>query len=180
MDWLRLKRVTAPADSMLTVEEAKRHLYLMHDQDDAYVEHLIEVATGFIEGSTGAGVPLAVAQWVLTMDHLPRCFDIDLCPVRSIDSVTVDGETIPPDLYSVDLDSVPARVKGHYLPQCRSDVGRVKVTFTAGYDVIPADLKHAALMLVSHLYENREAVSPDDLKDVPFSVTATINRYRAY
>lgn len=180
MDWLRLKRLTAPAVPMLTLDEAKRHLYLMHDQDDVYIAHLVEVASGYIEGPTGAGIPLAVSQWVLTMDNLPRCFDIDLCPVRSIDSITVDGETVSPDLYSVDLDSTPARVKGHYLPQCRSDVGRVKVMFTAGYDVIPADLKHAALMLISHLYENREASSTTKLAEVPFAVSAILSRYRAF
>ncbi|WP_334185091.1 head-tail connector protein [Novosphingobium sp.] len=180
MDWLRVTRVTAPTEALLTLTEARDHLRVMHDLDDGYIAHLIEVATSYIEGPSGAGIALLPSQWVLTMDQLPKCFDIDLCPVRSIDSITADGQVIDPALYSADLNSTPARVIGRYHPHCRSDFGRVKVTFTAGYETVPADLKHAALLLISHLYENREAVAAADFKVVPFAVEAILGRYRAF
>lgn len=179
MDWLRVKRLS-PGSPVLTVEEARDHLRVGHDFDVGYIERLIAAAVSMIEGPTGAGIPLSKARWCLTMDHLPCRFDIDLCPVVSLDEITVEGETIDPSTYAVDLDSTPARVVGAYHPRHCTGVGAVKVEFTAGYEIVPADLRHAVLMLIGHLYEHREATSEVDLKDVPFSVNAIINRYRAF
>lgn len=181
MDWLRVKRVTQPVTSIVSLGQAKAHLRVSHDTDDTYITALIDTATAFIEGPNGAGIAVLPAQWRITMDHLPRAFDIDLCPVQSLDSITVDGVTISSDLYTADLDSVPARVVGSYIPQVRTDVGKVKVTFTAGYNDVPADLMHCALLLIGHLYENREAASAGvAVTEVPFAVEAILSRYRAY
>ena len=184
MDWLRVTRVTPSSDSILSVEEARIHLRATDESDDAYIESLISTATNFIEGPTGAGVAVLPAQWRLSMDNLPRCFDIDLCPVQTVDSITVDGVVVPTSAYDVDLDSTPARIVGSYAPVAYVGNGKVKVTFTAGYDEVPADLKHCALLIIGHLYENREAAvaggTSMEVTEVPFAVNAILNRYRAY
>lgn len=181
MNWTRLKRLDTPTHSVVTLDEARDHLRVTHALDDAYIERLIETATAVIEGPNGAGIPLTPSRWQLTMDHLPRHFDIDLCPVMSVDRITLDGEIVPPLAYRLDLDSTPARVAVAFPSiSCRHDLGRVKVEFTAGYDAVPADLRHAILMLISHFYENREGVSATDFKDVPFAVNAILSRYRAF
>ena len=49
---------------------------------------------------------------------------------------------------------------------------------------LPADLKHAAKMLVSHYYENREAATSGgttmQVMEVPFAVTALLDRYKTF
>ncbi|MYL98411.1 hypothetical protein GR702_11615 [Novosphingobium sp. FGD1] len=179
MDWTRLKLIAAPTAPVVTLDEARDHLRISHDLDDTYIEHLIATATAVIEGPTGAGISLAPARWQLTMDHLPRHFDIDLCPVMSVDKITLNGENVPPLSYRCDLDSVPARVHVAF-PSVRHDLGSVKVEFTAGNETVPSDLRHALLMLISHFYEQREAFAASDLKEVPFAVGAIISRYRAF
>lgn len=183
MDWLRVTRVTQPTDTIVSLVEARDHLRVTHDQDDAYIETLIATATAFIEGPTGAGIAVLPAQWRLSMDGLPRCFNIDLCPVQTVDAITVDGVEVDESAYSVDPDSVPVRIVGEYAPTAYVGNGKVKVTFTAGYSDVPADLKHCALLIIGHLYENREAAvaggTSMEVTEVPFAVNAILSRYRA-
>lgn len=179
MDWTRIKRLSTPTQPVVSLAEARDHLRVTHALDDAYITRLIDTATAVIEGPHGAGIPLSPSRWVLTMDNLPRQFDIDLCPVQSVDRITHGGTVIDPTTYTVDLDSTPARVVADR-PQHVTKLGTVKVEFKAGYETVPADLRHALLMLISHFYEHREAVSATDLKDVPFAVSAIVQRYRAF
>ncbi|MBB4859462.1 putative phiE125 gp8 family phage protein [Novosphingobium chloroacetimidivorans] len=180
MDWTRLKRLTTPSIDVVSIATARDHLRVAHNLDDTLIDRLIDTAIAVIEGPTGAGIPLLLSRWQLTLDHLPRCIDLDLCPVASVDKITVDGVTLDPTTYVVDIDSTPARiVLCHHTTSCLK-LGSVKVEFTAGYETIPADLVHAILMLVAHFYEHREAASAVDLKDVPFAVNAILARYRAY
>lgn len=180
MDWLRVTRSTQPSSTIVTVDEAKTHLRISHTEDDTYILNLIKAATAFIEGPTGAGIAVLSAQWRLSMDSLPTYIDIDLCPVTAIDSITVSGVALATNTYAYDLDSTPARIVGTYAPQGYIGPGKVKVTFTAGYATVPADLKQCALLLVGHLYENREGTAVVEVKEVPFAVNAILNRYRAF
>jgi uncharacterized phiE125 gp8 family phage protein len=55
----------------------------------------------------------------------------------------------------------------------------VTITFVAGYPQTPAALKAAALLLIGHLYENREASLPGTTAaPIPFGVTEMVNLYR--
>lgn len=179
MDWTRLKRLDAPTTTVVSLAEARDHLRVAHNLDDAYIERLIDTATAVIEGPTGAGIALLPSRWMLTMDHLPGRIDIDLCPVMSVDRITLGGQEVPPLSYRVDLDGTPARVDIAF-PSAPRALASVQVEFTAGYETVPADLRHAILMLISLFYENREAASATDLKVVPFAVGAILSRYRAY
>jgi uncharacterized phiE125 gp8 family phage protein len=183
MDWTRLVAVSAAQDTVLTLAEAKAHLRIYHSLDDTYIEGLIAAATAFIEGPTGAGIPLVSRSWRLSLDSLPRVITLDLCPVQSVTHIRVNGVTVDAATYDVDLDSVPARIVCHN-PIGYVGNGKVKVTFTAGYDVIPADLKAAVLLIVGHLNENREAATAGgtsmEVKEVPLGVNAILNRYRAF
>lgn len=184
MDWTRVSRKGQPNDPMVTLEEAYTHLRVASGSEDAYLTSLIEAATAFIEGPTGAGVAVLPAQWQLSLDGLPRCIDIDLCPVQTIDSITVDGVEVPEESYDYDVDSIPARIVGSYAPRAYIGPGKVKVLFTAGFATIPADLKAAALLIIGHLYENREGAiaggTSMEVKEVPLGIRSIIDRYRAY
>ena len=56
------------------------------------------------------------------------------------------------------------------------------MTYQAGYasnDAVPASLRHAALLLIGHWYENREAVNVGNIvQDVPLAYDALISAYR--
>lgn len=45
-------------------------------------------------------------------------------------------------------------------------------------DAIPPPIRHAALLLIGHFYENREATSDRTLTELPFAVRSLIAPYR--
>jgi uncharacterized phiE125 gp8 family phage protein len=60
----------------------------------------------------------------------------------------------------------------------------VEINFTAGYgalaSAVPERLKLAIKILTAHYFENREALSTLDLKEVPLSVATLIADFRAW
>jgi len=59
----------------------------------------------------------------------------------------------------------------------------VTVNFTAGYGAasanIPAALRHAVLLQAAHLYDNRTAVGPTQLYEIPRTVERLIVQYHS-
>jgi uncharacterized phiE125 gp8 family phage protein len=116
-----------------------------------------------------------------------------LISVTSITYLDNSGtlQTLDPSQYTVDAASQPARIvpsvnltwptTDYYIP------GSVKVTYVAGSygdgvnkDICPLSIKQAILLLVGHLYENREATSTLNPKALPLGVDALLNPYRFY
>jgi uncharacterized phiE125 gp8 family phage protein len=177
MFWTSLKRTVAPVTTPVSLGEVKAHLALNHTDDDAYLTSLIEAATATIDGPTGIGVALIKQTWRATFDYVPHAFVIPLQPVRAITSIKVGTETLAVDRYDFDPDTSTLYCA---TPIYGSRSKRVKIEFEAGYDTVPADLRHAILMIVGHFYANREAVTTLKLEKVPMAVESILNRYRVH
>lgn len=194
MNFHRLTRVTAPTTSILTLEETKVHLRVAHDDEDDLITSLIAAATAFIEGPQGIGIALLNQSWRLSLDGFTPSIRVPLGPVASITSVTYRDaagtpQTLSAALYEADTDGSTATIFPAVNASWPSTSGRpgcVKVTFVSGYGDdpadVPADLRAAALLLVGHLYSNREAVvgttgSVTPL-ELPLGVEAILSRYR--
>lgn len=187
-DWTNLTRVSAPATPLIDVETAIAHCRAS-DEDEETITRLIEAATDFISGPSGIGTALVTSEWRMSLDTLPSTFSIALTPVQSVDSITyrdADGEvqTIDAGDYYVDVDQRPAVVAFLKMrPIVQRVPGAVKVAFTAGFGDTPADapadLRHAALLLISHWFENREAVQGIETFEVPLGVERILAKYRA-
>jgi len=57
------------------------------------------------------------------------------------------------------------------------------VTFVSGYGAaaaVPKAIKQALLLLIGHLYENREAVTTANLNELPMAVNALLYPYRVW
>lgn len=56
---------------------------------------------------------------------------------------------------------------------------RIEATYGgAGQDPVPPDLKEAVAQLAAHFYENREAATDVQLKEIPFGVREIVGAYR--
>lgn len=79
----------------------------------------------------------------------------------------------------------PGRVASHLWrpwPFNYGELDSVRITFDAGYgdtaDDVPAALKHAIKLIVSHLYENREGVSFSSIAyEFPYGVEALLKTH---
>lgn len=184
-EWSRLVRTVAPASPVITLDEAKRHLRVSHDDDNSDITELVEVATAAIEGPNGIGIALNEQTWRMSLDHFPCEVVIPLGPVTEITSICytdADGDAATVDSWRTDLDTQPCRIwpaRDTAWPAITCEPGAVKITFKCGFEQVPADLKAAVKLLVGHFYEHREAVT-SDLKavDLPMGIPAILERYR--
>jgi uncharacterized phiE125 gp8 family phage protein len=177
-------RVTvAPTSEPITLQEAKDHLRIDHDDDNDYIEDLIQMAREQVESDCARA--LFTQTRVLTLDRFPNEADhaprtsragfggvivIPFAPVQSVSSVVYtasDGTvtTLSTSNYTTDVLSEPARIipaYGYCWPDTRTKTNAVVVTYIAGWTtqaLTPAKVKHLVKLWVSHFYEIREPVN---------------------
>jgi uncharacterized phiE125 gp8 family phage protein len=161
--------ISGPALEPASLDEAKAHLRLDGDDDDALVTAAITAARVHVEAATRR--VLIEQQWRIYLDAWPhgRIVTLPVAPLVSVDGVTVydtngDPVTVEEGNYETDAVSVPGRlVLSSSLPAI---VGRavngIEIDVTAGYGPsgvdVPAPVCQAIMMLVAHWYEHRGAV----------------------
>lgn len=176
----------------VTLAEAKAHLRIVDSADDAYITGLVETAADKIERDTGIvcrARNLAIVRDSFMDEGVAR-IPAFYGPVNSIGAVAYDAtdgteQTLAANQYRLRNFAgmtylVPAY--GVTWPGTESIMGAVRVTLNAGYasnDDVPDTLRHAALLLIGHLYENREAVNiGSSVAEVPLGYDALVRSHR--
>lgn len=160
--------LAGPAEEPLTLADAKAFLRLDDSAEDALVTTLVTAARLHVEGTTARSM---IAQtWRLVLDTWPADREVRLPvgPAISLTGITGYDEAGDPheiDVSQFELDAatprllLPADIDG--MPQLRERQG-LEIDYVAGYGTeaadVPADLKHAMLVLVAYWFENRDAV----------------------
>ena len=180
-----LELITPPIAEPVSLAEAKVHLRVDSDEEDALIEGYIRAATRYVE--KGLDISLMERTWKMTLDAFTRAIELPRGPVQSVTSVEyIDplGVTVAFTDYTADLISPSQWIvlnKDATIPTTLDAVNVVSVTYVSGFDVLPnvyEDLKHAILLLVGHWYSVRESVSDKVMAEVPLSVDALIYPYR--
>lgn len=164
-----LQLVTPPSGEPVSLAEAKLHLRVDVDDDDALISSLIATARQAAETLTGR--QLISARWKLVLDAFPWGeILLAKCPVQSIVSIQyldMNGlsQMLPSSDYVVDTACEPARITpvfGKTWPPTLPQIGAVTVTFDAGYgaaSAVPEGLKSWIKLRVGSLYAHREEMS---------------------
>ena len=180
-----LQLVTRPAEEPVSLQEAKLHLRVDFDEDDALILALISAARQAAETITGR--QLITARWKLVLDRFAGLegmagpaesnFSIPShavllfkCPVQSISAIQyldMNGvmQFMPPTDYVLDSACEPARVTpvfGQIWPVSLPQIGAVNITFDAGYGApedVPEGIKSWIKIRVGSLYAHREEMS---------------------
>ena len=181
-----LQLVTAPALEPVSITEAKAHLRIEIDDDDALIYSLITAARMAAESTLERS--LVTTRWKLVLDSFPgpsmigvpygRTFSLPdhaillpRNPVSQVVSITyLDmagvSQTMPSTDYTADLASEPARITpvfGKIWPINLPQIGSVQITFDAGYGAlaasVPEGIKSWIKLRIGSLYEHREEVA---------------------
>ncbi len=166
------RRTVDATTEPVTKAQAKIHLRVEHSADDDLIDALIKGARQRLEEETGRA--WVTQTWQLTFISAPTTSLVRLPrpPLISVTSVTYvdtegDTQTLSASEYQVISQVTPGIIFLHLpsgAPAGPSDgtIGLWTVTYTAGWGVsaatVPQPLVQALLLLVGHLYENREAV----------------------
>lgn len=166
--------VSAPETEPVSLEEAKAHLNVDFDDDDALIEVLISASRSAAERFTGRA--FIEQTWDLFLDEFPSDGSpIKIAPAPLIEILSVGygddySSLVAASGYRIDLATAPARlalVDGGSWPTINTVANAIRIRFRAGYvddetspvtGEVPADIKAAILLTVGSLYANREDV----------------------
>lgn len=187
-----LSVVTPPADEPVSLAEARKHCRIDVADDDGLLSGIILAARQWAE--TYLRRALCTQTLDYTLDCWPSTIILPRPPHQSVTSISyVDGagatQVLASSEYQVDLssDSLAARIRPAYQktwPTTRLDTfNPITVRYVAGYggnpSNVPDAIRSAILLLIGHLYENRETVIIGTISsDIPFGARTLMDPYR--
>lgn len=190
------RQTTEPADTPISVADAKGNQRVGHSTEDAVFEALIEAAVSHLDGYSGIlGRCMVTSSWEQDFEGWPADSCLRL-PLPDVAAETVEityrdeddvEQTLPADQYEVLEDARGACItfrKAFSAPALFDDTRRpVTVAFNAGYgdpEDVPAALKQALKLIVGDLYENRENTVVGDVRvtQMPIAADRLIAPYR--
>ena len=164
------KLITDATEEPITLDEAKDHLRVDGDDENALIMGYIKAARRQCEMVSRRA--FVTQTWELALEGWRRCDYIELpkpplasvASVKYTDSAGVEWTMSGAD-YVVDTYRQPGRVMLGYSKAWPSVTLRpgpsVVVRYVAGYGMpaaVPETYKQAIKLLVGHYYENREAI----------------------
>ncbi len=175
---MKLKIIEAALVEPISLAEAKLHIRKATDDEDDLIESLIKAAREDAESFTCRALATQVFEYIL--DEFPDGeIKLPMPPLQNLEEEGIkykdkDGieTTWEAENYIVDSDSEPAVIIPAYGKSYPTitlyPISAIRIKYKAGYifgeGVIPAHLKiqkpitQAMLLIIGHLYENREEV----------------------
>jgi len=169
----RWAAITAPAIEPLTLAEAKAHLRVDGNDEDALITALIAAARTYVERRTS--ITAGQRNYRMELSRFP--YDgadiiMPTSPCSAVSSITyVKPDTTSATLtvstdYRLAFAVPPGRIrlpygKTEWPETIETAEDAVVVLFTAGYDAagnMPATIGQVCRLLIGHWFENREAV----------------------
>lgn len=192
--WYSLKQTTAPATEPVTLGEAKAHLRVDGDDDNAYISGLISAARQMAEAYTQR--QLITATYTMKLHDFPvgeNPICLPRTPLGSVTSITyIDADdvttTLSTDVYEVldnDTTAYIALEPGQIWPSARFEqYEAVTITFTAGYGAatsdVPATVRSAMYLIIWQLYDNRSAVVVGTIaSEIPLGARTLLDTVKA-
>jgi len=188
-----ITRISGPASPLLMIAEAKDHLRVDFDEDDALIYAYIQAATDMVDAEWGElGRALVTQRWQLTMPAFPASgvIILPIPPVQQVTGITyydADNahQTLAVDTYRLTVNGDDARLDkaaGAVWPATYDRVDAVAVQYDAGYgdaaSDVPEGIRLAVRLMVGHWYENRAAVTERSMSALPLGIRAILNKYR--
>lgn len=178
-----LNRTVAPTTEIVSLADVKEHLRVDAVDDDFYISGLISAATVAVEEMTGRCV--MPQTWAMSIDGASGQVFLPKSPVQSVSSIAYfdrDGasQTATVSDFHLFKDEDKAWLEpknGFAWPATISRADALTITFVAGYAEVPPALRGAALLIIGHWYEHREAVG-DTMTELPLALQSLVNLHR--
>jgi len=180
------KRTAAPLVDPVTLAEAKAHLRVDHDDEDAGISAMIGAAVSHFDGDGVLGRAMITQSWSQWVSQSPGWVRLNVGPFQSLTAVEYydagnEIQTAPLTDFEVRLDGdfVCLKPKKDFVwPPAYIRNDAIKITYVAGYGDtaadVPASVRHAILLTIAHWYEHREAVVEGSYSELPMAVSALL------
>lgn len=181
-----------PTERALSLEDAKTHLKVEHNDEDDYITLLIEAAQEVAEKYLQlklvdcVGVQKISSFFISDTDY---DFSIPLLinPVSEVISIKYLDESreekvLSTDIYGVDLTSIIPCIylkNNKTWPNTLKERNSISIELRVGYDdctKVPKSIKAAMILMIANWYTKRE----DSVKRLPMQSEWLLNHYREF
>lgn len=138
----------AELNNVVSLADTKAHLNISSDGDDAELRGFIEAATGVIAFYVGTLFPREYAETYVACGSTLPLRHYPVSAVTSIEPVGT-GSSIDPADVDVDEHGVLRLISGQNIN------GRYRITYTAGFTIVPANYTRAALIIIQHMWDTQ-------------------------
>lgn len=180
-----LRLIEGPVVEPVSVEEAENYCHADADTEDDWFAQ--EIASAREDAETIQRRAYITQTWELSLDGCPSgIVQLPRPPIQSVTSVKIYDENneehdIDLDILNIDTDSEPGRIKlkrGRQWPNIvLRELNSFKVLYVAGYGAtavsVPANVKTAIMIRVSHFWNNR-----DSEKEIPNAFKLLLKKNR--
>jgi uncharacterized phiE125 gp8 family phage protein len=196
MNYRSLVRLTQPTVEPVSLAEAKLQMRIDTTAEDALILSLIGAAREWCEAY--ARRTFVHTQWKMTLDGFPVDIRLPRPPVATatgftaveisyVMSETMQSVVLPSSQYRVDRAATPGILRtlyGQTWPPHLIDFNSVAATWWAGYGEdgtkVPKVVRPAMLMLIAHLWQNREMTTAEALNEVPMGTKKLLDTIKFY
>jgi uncharacterized phiE125 gp8 family phage protein len=184
-------RVTAPSGAEpITLDQAKAHLRVLGTDEDALITALIPTAREFAEHYTGRALAAQTIEAALDgfpCDETPA-IELPLCPAASVTSIKYTDaagveQTLTTSKYALSPYGLARNVAptlGNYWPTAAAVADAVRIMAVVGYDEAPKAALQAMLLLIGHLYENRQDAAVLAPQEIPTGARALLDTIKVW
>lgn len=171
---------------MLGTEVIESHLRLVYADESTYIDALAAAAVRAVEYEAntehGSGSLTVYANNIPGEHTFP--VDASRISVSDVEYKNTDGDWTPVNPEHYEFTSQGNPMVFHYLedslPDDMDTESMESFRIVAAYAAaeMPETMKQAALLMLAHLYQNREAVSNEKVYDLPLAFTYLIGKGR--
>lgn len=187
---MTIEQTTFPTPTdVVSLTTAKNHLRVEHTDDDTLITAYIGAAYQMVEQYTGAFLQNTEVSFYF--DHIHEFTNVHAGPNTVIDKSAGNGVSYMDNTgsrqylsttdYQFDGTSYPSRLRVLQIPaDVGDDINAWRVDVETGYGSAdrPEPLIAAMLLIIGHLYENRQDVATFRTHEMPMSSRYLMNPYR--
>lgn len=186
--------VTGPLIEPLTLQEVKDHLRIDSDDEDSYIEPLIQPAREWAEAYLNRA--LINQTFDLFLERFPRwsgtAIEFPHPKLQSITSVLYQDildvqQTWSNTLYTTDTNREVGRIipiTDEVYPDTFGHIHDVVIRFVAGYGLnsedVPRAIIQSMLLKIGHWYERREDTSVAPMHKIPDGASNLLTPYKVW
>lgn len=187
---MTIRRTIAPIAAPVSLPEAKAHLRVTSNDEDAYIQGLINAAIAHVDGEGELGRAMITQTWAQWVSQAPGYVRLKMGPFQALVSVeyydaagTLQTATLSEFETWLDGDFVTCKPKDSIAwPQADDRPDAIKITYRVGYGdtaaSVPDGIRHALLILIEHWYQNRGQVTAESVNSLPLAFDALIANER--
>jgi len=184
-----MRKLVSGGGEVLSLTFVKKYLKVDVNDDDELIQEFIKAGRQWAEKYMRR--QLISGTFDMYLDSFPDTIELYGCPASDVLYIKYydsngDQQTLSSDDYEVDVVSEPARIglaSDASWPSVENRINAINIRYTAGWAdaaSVPKPIRDGILLVIAHLYENRQAVTKDTYSQLPLGAEYLWDMYKVW